>query len=434
MLSNGQKTLLLGAGFSYDLGMPLASELTEVFLRPFNWWSTRSLARTLATKDPYSKGRPINFVAIERALKLVLERKKQGCTNYEALLAEIEALHHAPGTEQTDRDSYHFVFGFLYDLIYGILYAYQLDAYTNLYTRNHRHFGKLGDLLCSEQPTWIFSLNHDLFVECLAIDQGIPITYGDSSTITFPRSNLHSHDTLELTYSEPSDFATNGPGWLRKGNGINLVRLHGGLAEHAYKDRAIICNPSLAHASSSELISELQRIESMAYYNRGLRVPSGRDRVITGPDGTLDILRRTMLTGGHKYTKTTKPKKGEEKLQLLEQVLKETDELTVIGYSFGDGHVNHRISNAMVLNSKLRLRSVDPKGKRCPAFLEQFDYDQRVGAAYCGAAQWMSYVLEEKWDKEQTEELRRSEPVRKDIQKRVAADWWKLRFAGMRPA
>jgi hypothetical protein len=30
------KALLLGAGFSYDLGMPIAKELTDVFLDLFN--------------------------------------------------------------------------------------------------------------------------------------------------------------------------------------------------------------------------------------------------------------------------------------------------------------------------------------------------------------------------------------------------------------
>lgn len=428
------KTLLLGAGFSYDLGMPLSSELTEIFLRPFNWFTARTVARNLAEKDPYSKGRPINQSAIQRAFGLLLDRKKQGCSNYEKLLEELEELHHAPRTRQTDRDSYHFVFSFLYDLIYGILYAYQLDAYSTLYTRNRQQYAQLRNLLCTDRPTWIFSLNHDLFVECLAIDQGIPISYGDSQKISFPRSNLHRRDRLQLTCSSPADFTTDGPGWLRNGMGINLVRLHGGLAEQAYKDGTVLCNPSLECEGSAQLIAELQRIESMAYYSRGQRVPSGRHRVITGPDGSLDIICRTMLTGGRKYSKTTKPKKGEEKLHLLEEVLKTTKELTVVGYSFGDAHVNHRLSNAMVLNPQLKIRSVDPKGKRCPGFLEQFDYDQRVVAAYCGTAQWMSYVLKKEWDKEQAKQLQENEPLRKEVQSRVSSNWWKLRFVGIKPA
>jgi hypothetical protein len=42
-----KKGLLLGAGFSYDLGMPLVGELTEVFLNIFNDEKIRKLAIVL---------------------------------------------------------------------------------------------------------------------------------------------------------------------------------------------------------------------------------------------------------------------------------------------------------------------------------------------------------------------------------------------------
>ena len=38
-----KKSLLLGAGFSYDFGMPLAAELTAVFLGLFNKGSAKKL-------------------------------------------------------------------------------------------------------------------------------------------------------------------------------------------------------------------------------------------------------------------------------------------------------------------------------------------------------------------------------------------------------
>lgn len=428
MTDAARRTLLLGAGFSFDLGMPLAAELTDLLLAPFNRRSTRSLGASLADKDPYGAGRPINSEAIQEALGLVTAFRHRPGTNYEQLLAQIQDLGNLPGKTQSDRDSYHYVFGFLYELVHAILYAYQVDAHTALYKLNREHFSALKNLLSSADPTWAFSLNHDLFLECLAVDERIPISYGATGSLVFPVSNQDPRDRITFVTSSRNDISLRGPGWLANGPGINCVRLHGGLAELEYKDRSVICNPSLEWASSDELQEELRRIDSMAYFHGGRRVPSGRDRVVTGPDGTLDIVVRTMLTGGRKYSKTTKPKKGEEKLQLFDDVLLNTDELLVIGYSFGDTHVNNRISNAMVKNPRLKMRSVDPKAHRCPAFLEQFDYDQRVLAAYCRAAEWMHYIQGEVWNQTVSRELRERENVRSGIKERVRATWLQSRL------
>jgi hypothetical protein len=170
-----------------------------------------------------------------------------------------------------------------------------------------------------------------------------------------------------------------------------------------------------------ELMLDFETIESMGYYYQGQRISSGKDRTITGLDGKLDIVKRALLTGGRKYTKTTDVKKGEEKLKIFHDVLVKLDELTIIGYRFGDLHINYRISNAMVLNPGLKLRLVDPVSRPWPDFLQQFDYDLRIRKAHCGAAQWMAYVGDEKWDQAQIKALKESESVRVDIKRRVEA-------------
>jgi len=410
-----RKSLLLGAGFSYDLGMPLASELTEVLLGFFGRRSTRSLGEELSKNEPYGRDRPINRAAIHEALGLVLKYRGN---NYEALLAEVEGLGNASGKSQSDRDSYHYVRSLLYSIIHRILVAYQRASYELIYHRNMRWFSDLGNLLADDEETWAFTLNHDLYLECLALDLPVPITYGDTLELVFPLSNIDS-TPVPLRYSERSHLVATGPGWFKGEPGVNLVRLHGGLSELEYKDGSIICNPSLNAGSSSALLASLDQVESMAYYAHGQRVPSGKARVITGPDGDLDIISQAMLTGGNKYSRTTNPKKGEEKLTLLDDVLIKTDELTVIGYSFGDVHVNNRVLNAMVRNRALSVRIVDPAWRGVPPFLEQFDYDQRVRGAICGAAQWMTYVVDEKWNQEQATALKMNTAIRVDVSKRA---------------
>lgn len=414
-----KRGFLLGAGFTYDLGMPLVGELTDVLLAMFTKQSARQLADMLSRQKPYSDDRPINHAAIQEAFRILIDYKSRNGRNYEELLKEIELAPYAHGRSQSDRDSFHYVFGILYGIIHLILVEYQRESYQAIYALNAPWFKGLKNLL-SDEGNWIFSLNHDLYIECLAIDFGIPITYGDVNDIIFPVSNLRISDKIRLRYRSRADFGRQDLGWHRGSTGINLIRLHGGLSEHSYRDEELICNPLLTWSHSSELIQEFNKIESMAYYHSGIKVNGGGDtRIVTGPDGTLDILSRTMLTGGKKYSTTTNDKKGEEKLGLFFEVVKTLDELVVIGYSFGDSHINDRILNAMVLNPNLKIWIIDPIHRPWPPFLRQFDYELRLRGATAGAAVWMTYASTGKWDKAQMEALKLSQQTRSTITTRI---------------
>ena len=99
-----KKGLLLGAGFSYDLGMPLAVELTELFLGLFNPAAVHSLGKLLSIQEPFSKDRPINAIAIQSGLNLILDYKNKNGTNYEALLAGLQSLAGISTPSQSDRE------------------------------------------------------------------------------------------------------------------------------------------------------------------------------------------------------------------------------------------------------------------------------------------------------------------------------------------
>jgi hypothetical protein len=153
----------------------------------------------------------------------------------------------------------------------------------------------------------------------------------------------------------------------------------------------------------------------MGYYSSGQKVPSGKDRVITDINGELDIICQSMLTGCNKYSKTTKDKEGEEKLMLMVKQLDETDELTIIGYGFGDKHINNRISNAMVRNTSMKINIIDAISKPVPEIFEQFGYDSRIRRSTCGAAHWMSYQALGQWDREQMSTLENNSQFRHQI-------------------
>lgn len=415
------KGLLLGAGFSYDLGMPLSVEFTEVFLGIFNKRNVKSLATVLAKNDPYSNGRPINKEAIFNGLNLLLEYKKDKGNNYEEFLQIIQDRQNEPGSSQSDKDSYNYLFSVFYEIVHTILSLYQKISYEIIYKKNIGWFSKFENLL-SDKETWIFTLNHDLYMECIALDFGIPITYGDNENISFPLSNIEMDKKVNLTCSKRSSLVSSGAGFFRGKKGVNLVKLHGGLSELQYKDNEILCNLPLNYDSSNELIANFKQLENMAYYYQGQKVPSGKDRCITDSNGELDIISKSMLTGGSKYSKTSKIKKGEEKLKIFDEELMKLDELTIIGYGFGDKHVNFRLSNAMLLNKNLTIRIVDPINCKPPEILEQFDFDSRIRGASCGAAHWMDYCVSEKWDSEQINTLKENVKYRDIIKSKVEAE------------
>jgi hypothetical protein len=224
---------------------------------------------------------------------------------------------------------------------------------------------------------------------------------------------------VSFTCADRGSLNLDNPSFIRNRKGINLVKLHGGLSELEYNDSATICNLPLTRKSSRELIDDFKKMEQMGYYAHGKKVPSGRDRVITNAKGELDIIRKSMLTGGRKYSRTMKIRVGEEKLQVFDDVLAELDHLTIIGYGFGDQHINFRVSNAMVRNEKFVVQIVDPKSNRTPDFLEQFNYDRRITGAVCGAPDWMSYCNEQKWNTEKTKVLKKNEHLRMDIKRDV---------------
>ncbi|WP_334040409.1 hypothetical protein [Burkholderia ambifaria] len=410
--------LLLGAGFSYDLGMPTAYELTEVFLRLFDKRNTARLVTGLGNHQPYSADRPVNKAAIAESFDLLLDYKEKKGGNYEELLARIQDLAEQPGKPQAEKDSHHFVFGIFYEMIHTILSIYQAASYEILYSKNIEWFSKLSNLLSNDE-TWVFSLNHDLFFEFLSLDLGIPVTYGDVGRVEFPVSNIEMKNIISLSYAQRKDYNIYSEGFFNGRHGVNLVKLHGSLSELEYKDGSMLCNPLLSGNSSFELMEEFRKIERMCYYVQNTRIPSGRDRVVTNLKGELDIVCKSMLTGGRKYSATAKEKAGEEKLKVFDDVLGQIDQLTIIGYGFGDRHVNFRLSNAMARHDNLTIQIVDPARNKAPEFLQPFDYDAKIKMARCGAAHWMNYCKSNSWDSRQIEALKENSKYRVEVKKSV---------------
>lgn len=419
-----KKGLLFGAGFSYDFGMPLAKDVTDIFLTLFDWWQVKKLVFMLSTKEPFGKDRPINKKSIAACLNIILDYKKRykssdGNGNYEELIGIIENSKNSHNKNLSDRDSYHFILCILYSLIYKILELYQNKSYSLLYEKAFPVYSKFENLL-SQEETWIATLNHDLYLECLAVDLKIPITYGELTSIFFPIDNRDLNYGIMLSCTERNNLKFKSKGFFHNKRGINVIKLHGGLSELEYKDRSLICNLDMKYTNSQAIVDDFNKIQKMAFYANNQPVPHGdKDMVVTNKDGELDIIAKAMMTGGKKYSKTSEPKNGEEKLVIFDNMLNEIEELTIIGYGFGDKHINNRLLNAMVRNNKLSVWIVSPNLNKIPEFLEQFDYNMRVRRASCDGPSWMNYVENNIWDVAQGELLKENQLIREEIKQAV---------------
>ena len=108
-------------------------------------------------------------------------------------------------------------------------------------------------------------------------------------------------------------------------------------------------------------------------------------------------MQPSILTGSKKYHTTLSNHRREEKIELFSSGLEKIDELYIIGYSFGDKHINHRISHAMHMNNNLKVMIINPTYEKQEIF-EPFDYDMRV--RYCTTVFpiWADYEKKGSWD------------------------------------
>lgn len=384
-----KNVFLLGAGFSYQFGMPLASDLTKIFLSLFNEKNIPVLINGLSSQKPYGEDYPLNKNALKRAFDILLKYKNDPeCNNYELVISEVYQLTKEYKYRE-DSKSYHFIYGYLYGKIHEILVLYQIFTFP-LYKQNKEEYKRFGHLLSKDKETWVFTLNHDLYMEFLAKDFLIPITFGDTKKISFRKDNaVNKERIINFSYSERTEISLKNKQYFQDVYGINLVKLHGGLNELHYKDSSFICNLDLDVTDSLEMLKNFGDMMGMKNFAPdGREFHSDRDWLITNMEYGIEIATKSMLTGSNKYSLTYSEKEDEEKLSLFSHVLKESDKLTIIGYGFNDEHINNKIIKASILNEKLKIKIVDPSGK-FPKALSAVNEGDRVRQVVCDVANWI---------------------------------------------
>ena len=355
--------LLLGAGASYDLGMPLLWELTH----ELKSWLTPKKLRNL--NRHWRRGGP-GFGYPDDVIENFASALDREDMHYENILGhlQVQSQRHPDAVQ-----SYNGLYMFLSDIIYALLQERHLRN-VNYIERNIRYLDGIKSLAEENAPFWIFSLNHDLIIECFAADVGIPLKSGfTEETILLPRRSprgtLVGHLTAEVL---PEDVLKRlGLPFFNTGQtGINLLKVHGSLDLFAFRDgrdvlKLIPDGDGIQGVMSSLRIAN----EELRYVEPGW--PGGaittRNEIIYADEsGEMQFLRRSLLAGAYKFDSRHSQVIPNELLGYFRTNLNYLTTLVCIGYGFGDHHINQVIRDWLEFSSERNLTIVDPKATHIP--------------------------------------------------------------------
>ena len=356
--------ILLGAGASYDSGMPLQVELTK----ELTTWLTPQKLKCL-NDNWRNQGGGYSDTTIDDATKILQDKR----VTYEHIIGYLEV--------QTKRirersNEYHGLRAFLSEIIYYLLKEKHVLNETFI-LRSMRYFAGLESLLETNTPLWVFSLNHDLVMECFAAHNRIPVRYGFSDDLVhLPRRGADGSEIGEIEASVTLS------GQLRKHalnfftlgeKGINLLKLHGSLDEFAFQDGQDLLKLLPSDNSVRGVLSVLRAANDEVRYVDP-RWPGGVPRppneiIYADAEGEMQFLRRTPLAGAFKFQRQSNQNVPMELLTYFASALGKLATLTCIGYGFGDQHVNQAIRDWLERRDDRRLTIVDPALERAPTML-----------------------------------------------------------------
>ena len=358
-MSSPQKALFLGAGASVDAGMPLVSELTAELVR---WLTPAKLAEF--NQGWRARGGGWSDPVIAGLLGLLQNRS----LHYEQIIGAVE-VEFARERDHRLRQQWHAVHGFLLQVVRGFLLERQirnLDFALSVLD----DFGALKKLAAENRPLWVFTTNHDVIPEILAGKLGIPIKSGFREKVTLPMSAGGAGAPIEIAFERlpRAAIAAGDYDFFRPGEfGINLIKLHGSLDIFGYGDEISYLKVASKDGGPRSYVEQLRSLE-LIDFALGSRdgVRAVNEHCHLDPQGKVQFLRNSLLSGAHKFSPRMTQIAPPEFLALFRGYLNYVVELVCIGYGFGDHHINEPIVEWLSQAAGRQLTIVNPGVSRCP--------------------------------------------------------------------
>jgi hypothetical protein len=357
--------LLLGAGASYEVGLPLVWDLTADMRREF---APDKLRRYNAKQRARGTGYPDHVID---SLAGVTVRDDM---HYESMLGHIETQIRRNTHLRDDFQKYHGLRALFVEIIYRLLQARHISNVGPVVSRL-RFYSGLAGLAAANAPLWIFSLNHDVVVECIAAAQALPLNCGfPSGVVTLPRrdgSGAKIGD-LRAEYISSVDLKALDTRYFPPGTrGINLLKIHGGLDVFAFREGEEFLKILPTDPSPAGVLDALRVVNTEVYSPtiRRNRVHTVNEIAYEDDAGITQFLRRSIVAGAFKFDGRSQQILPNEFLAMFRVQIDRVSMLVSIGYGFGDSHINEVIRTWLERDATRRLEIVGPNEGAVPTGL-----------------------------------------------------------------
>lgn len=360
-MSGGEQLgLFLGAGASFELGMPLASHATSEFKGFFNARCLNDLERGW-----HDQGGGHDESVTDAVVGLI-ERHD---LRYEDILGYLQVQARRPN--RAFASQCHDLYGRMVEIVYFIFYYRQILnlAYAR---RGFPAYEGLKGLAEQTRPLWVFSLNHDLMLELVAHHCSIPLRDGfwpeKPLRIRDWRPNGREGVELAADVLAEADIERGNLYLFKTGEqGINLIKLHGALDVFAFRDGLDICRLCpVGNALDGRLRALRMLNDEVGYWQDGHRMRVVNQICFGDSVGEMQFLRRSLLAGAHKFDKRMSQTLPQKMLDIFRSRLNYVRRLFVVGYSFGDMHVDIALRDWLESSADRSIVVVDPAVKDIP--------------------------------------------------------------------
>lgn len=349
--------LFIGAGFSYEAGMPLVWELTS----ELRGWLTPEKFRTL-NEGWKCQGGGVGQEVVEDVAR-VLSRPDM---HYEAVLGYLEAQYRRPNAYHVQHQ-YHYVYSWLVETIYHLLHLRSVNNAEMIADRISLLDG-ITHFVRQNAPLWIFSVNHDLIVEALAARHAIRLNCGfPDGIVHLPRRDTRGNKIGELAAEVIHEDHINAGSrsFFAVGvTGINLLKIHGSLDVFTFRDGKDLLRFLPAQSSPAAIFETLRAANTELIYvnpaHSDHRVKPTNEIAYADASGEMQFLRRTILSGAFKFDKHRDQVLPKRVLDHFRYNLLIVSDLICMGYGFSDPHINNVIREWLEWSAERTLKVVDP--------------------------------------------------------------------------
>ena len=343
--------LFLGAGASYEIGMPLVQGLTKEI---GNWLTSeklRSLNLSWRSQGGGYQDRILDdFIS-------VLQRPDQ---HYESLLGYLEVQFNR---SSSDSQQYHALYSWLIDLVYHLLYWRHINN-VDFIKRNSAYYDGVCSFVDANKPLWIFSLNHDVIVECLCCKYEIPLNAGFTSEVVhLPRRNNECTVIGELKAEVlPGQHVESSamPFFPHGVRGVNLLKIHGALDIFTFRDGKDLLRLLPVRDDISGPIEALRSANQELIYRPDVPIRATNEIAYADRTGELQFLRRSLLAGAFKFNSRHPQVLPTQFIQHFRSYINNVSKLVCVGYAFSDSHINGIMREWLEFDHARRLEIVDP--------------------------------------------------------------------------